>query len=123
MPSLLPVALILSCALLGGYASLFTSIRDGFLEALRICTSSADCILSAPHLSHIPSYTSIPAVDSTLAILFEFFAQGITTDSTHGVDHEALLAVSYMAAQFGGAWYLLALEGLRRGSRGTILSW
>ncbi|KAK9791696.1 hypothetical protein SCARD494_07485 [Seiridium cardinale] len=125
---LLSITLILSCALLGGYASIFLSFHHGFFDALRICTSSVstskrECTLNMPHVAHIPSYTKIPSIDSRLAILFEFFAQGLMSQgSDNGLDVQAILAMSYLAAQFGGAWYLLVLEGLRKGNAGTVLS-
>ncbi|KAK6065986.1 hypothetical protein SCUP515_10929 [Seiridium cupressi] len=125
---LLPITLILSCALLGGYASIFLSFHHGFFDALQICTSSVstskrECTLNMPHVAHIPSYTKIPPIDSRLTILFEFFAQGLMSQgSEDGLDVQAIVAMSYLAAQFGGAWYLLALEGLRKGNAGTVLS-
>lgn len=120
---IVPVILLSLCALLGGYASIYTSTRDGFIDALKSCTSPPkECILDAPRLAQVPSYTTITAVDSVLAVVFEFFSQGLSRRGDGG-SLEALLAVTYLAVQFGGAWYLMALEGLRRGNVRTMLSW
>ncbi|KAI1842445.1 hypothetical protein JX266_011340 [Neoarthrinium moseri] len=124
----LPIILIVSCALVGGYGGMFLSFHHGFFDALRICVSASledrgNCVLNVPDAAFIPSYTKVPAIDSRLAILFEFFAQGLTSrGGDDGLDYEAILAMGYLAAQFGGAWYLLALEGLRKSSSGTVLT-
>lgn len=123
---LIASALILSCCLLGGYATLFTSFNHGFFDALRVCTSlnPEKCPLELPQDRYIPSYTGIPAVDERIAVLLEFFARGVTRSAGAGaIDAEALLAVIYLAAQFGGLWGLIALEGLRKGHAGSFLSW
>ncbi|KAF5003171.1 hypothetical protein FDECE_10239 [Fusarium decemcellulare] len=125
------ICLILSCALLGGYASIFTSYYHGFFDAVRVCVAesasfSGRCVLdmSDSVASFSTRHTGIAQVDSLIQVLLEFFSQGLRSDpAMGGVDIEALLAFGYLAAQFGAAWYLMALEGLRLGSRGTILSW
>jgi hypothetical protein len=72
----------------------------------------------------IPSITGIAFIDDLINILLEFFSQGLRSNpDVKGIDLEALLAFVYLAAQFSGAWYIIALEGLRQGNRGTILSW
>ncbi|KAF4998637.1 hypothetical protein FGRMN_2963 [Fusarium graminum] len=128
MPSKIIVALILSCALLGGYASVFTAYTHGFFDALKACVStetrlSESCPLdmSNPIFRKITGHESI---DSLINLLLEFFSHGLRKDSNlKGIDLEALLAFVYLAAHFGGVWYLIALEGLRVGNRGTILGW
>ncbi|KAM0205679.1 hypothetical protein ACHAQD_009947 [Fusarium lateritium] len=122
------IALILSCALLGGYASMATSHIHGLFDALKICITDQSlpansCILDMSG-SISQSITGYESIDSLINLLLEFFSQGLKKDpDSKGMDHEALLAFVYLAAQFGGAWYLIALEGLRFGNRGTILSW
>ncbi|KAM0231337.1 hypothetical protein ACHAP5_011102 [Fusarium lateritium] len=122
------IALILSCALLGGYASMATSHIHGLFDTLKICIadqplSTNSCILDMSG-SISRSITGYQPVDSLINLLLEFFSQGLKKDpNSKGMDLEALLAFVYLAAQFGGAWYLIALEGLRFGNRGTILSW
>jgi hypothetical protein len=70
------------------------------------------------------SITGIPQIDDLVNVLLEFFSQGLRSNpNVKGIDLEALLAFVYLAAQFGGAWYIIALEGLRLGNQGTILSW
>jgi hypothetical protein len=128
MASKFIIALILSCALLGGYASMATSHIHGFFDALRVCItdqslSTNSCILDMSG-SISPCITGHEPVDSLINLLLEFFSQGLKKHpDSKGMDLEALLAFVYLAAQFGGAWYLIALEGLRFGNRGTILSW
>ncbi|KAI3576285.1 hypothetical protein IWW34DRAFT_745995 [Fusarium oxysporum f. sp. albedinis] len=124
------VCLILSCALLGGYASMGTSYRHGFFDAVRDCITNAKspdgsslCPLDMSD-SISRKLTGYQAVDEPVMLLLEFFAQGLKKHpESKGMDLEALLAFVYLAAQFCGAWYLIALEGLRFGNRGTILSW
>lgn len=128
MPSsvFLPVTLILGCALLGGYASVYTSHRDGFFDALKVCTTArakTQCILDVAQPYQARFKTGLPRLDGVLAVLFEFFNQGLTTADGESVDLNGWLAVAYLAAQFGGAWYLIALEGLRRGNANSLLSW
>ena len=68
--------------------------------------------------------TGFEQVDAMINLLLEFFSQGLRkSPDAEGMDLEALVAFVYLAAQFGGAWYLIALEGLRFGNKGTILSW
>ncbi|KAL6915015.1 hypothetical protein ACHAP8_009365 [Fusarium lateritium] len=118
------VSLILGCALLGGYASMFTSHSHGFFDALRVCnTGSEKCILDMTDSVSRP-ITGLESVDEAVNLLLEFFSQGLRKNpDVKGMDLEALLAFVYLAAQFGGAWYIIALEGLRFGNKGTILSW
>ncbi|UPK96286.1 hypothetical protein LCI18_007221 [Fusarium solani-melongenae] len=131
MASKITLCLLLGCALLGGYGSMFTSYHHGFFDALSVCIAeptspSRQCVLdmsdSVGSLSN--RYTGIIHIDSLIQVLLEFFSQGLRSDpNLNGIDMEALLAFGYLAAQFGAAWYLMALEGLRVGNRGTILSW
>lgn len=126
MASKVIIGLIAGCALLGGYASMWTSYRYGYLDALRNCVSSlphGECVLDMSD-AFIQRITGVDAIDDLINILLEFFSQGLGSNpDLKGIDLEALLAFVYLAAQFGGAWYLIALEGLRRGNKRTILSW
>ncbi|KAF4450375.1 hypothetical protein F53441_6499 [Fusarium austroafricanum] len=118
------IGLILSCALLGGYASMFTSHQHGFFDAIRDCiTEAKSCPLDMSDF--MPrKITGYEPIDEPVMLLLVFFSQGLKKHpDSKGIDLEALLAFTYMAAQFCGAWYLIALEGLRFGNRGTILSW
>ncbi|RSL47092.1 hypothetical protein CEP54_013556 [Fusarium duplospermum] len=130
MTSKITLCLLLGCALLGGYGSMFTSYHHGFFDALRVCIAepaslSRQCVLDmSDSIGSLSSYTGIIHIDSLIQVLLEFFSQGLRSDpDVDGIDMEALLAFGYLAAQFGAAWYLMALEGLRVGNRGTILSW
>ncbi|KAJ4138611.1 hypothetical protein NW768_002461 [Fusarium equiseti] len=118
------VGLILGCALLGGYTSMFTSHQHGFFDAIRVCNAGAEsCVLDMSD-SVSRSITGLEQVDALINLLLEFFSQGLRkSPDAEGMDLEALVAFVYLAAQFGGAWYLIALEGLRFGNKATILSW
>jgi hypothetical protein len=126
MASKVIIGLIAGFALLGGYASLWTTYHYGYLDALRNCVSSrphGECILDMSDSSK-QRITGVDAIDDLINTLLEFFSQGLRSNpDLEGIDLEALLAFVYLAAQFGGAWYLIALEGLRKGNKGTILSW
>lgn len=108
---------------------MFTSYRYGYFDALRVCISNSTlpsdgpCVLDMSD-SVTRSITGIPQIDDLVNVLLEFFSQGLRSNpNVKGIDLEALLAFVYLAAQFGGAWYIIALEGLRLGNQGTILSW
>ncbi|RBR21872.1 uncharacterized protein FIESC28_04715 [Fusarium coffeatum] len=118
------VGLILGCALLGGYTSMFTSYKHGFFDAIRVCNAGEKaCVLDMTD-SVSRRITGSEQVVAMINLLLEFFSQGLRkSPDAEGMDLEALVAFVYLAAQFGGAWYLVALEGLRFGNRGTILSW
>lgn len=130
MPSLgkiLTIGLMAACASAGAYGSFGTALLHGLLDAVKACVADPSleaCILDmshSPYTSPKP-YTGLPLIDREIALLLEFFAQGVkgNTDGD-GPDLQAVLGFLYMATQFGGAWYLLAMEGLRRGSQGTVL--
>lgn len=105
---------------------MFTSYRYGYFDALWVCVSSipnGKCVLDMSN-AVTRTMTGIVLIDDLINILLEFFSQGLRSNpEVKGVDLEALLAFVYLAAQFGGAWYIITLEGLRHGNRGTILSW
>ncbi|KAM0354902.1 hypothetical protein ACHAPU_000739 [Fusarium lateritium] len=128
MPSKIIIALILSCALLGGYASVFTAFLHGFFDALKACVSTESGLSESCPLDMSDSIfrkiTGYESIDSLINLLLEFFSHGLKKHpEIKSIDLEALLAFVYLAAHFGGVWYLIALEGLRFGNRGTILSW
>lgn len=105
---------------------MWASYHYGYLDALRNCVSSlpyGECILDMS-ASFTTRITGVDAIDDLINTLLEFFSQGLRSNpDLKGIDLEALLAFVYLAAQFGGAWYLIALEGLRQGNKGTVLSW
>lgn len=121
------IGLMVLFSALGFYGSMFTSYFHGFFDAVKTCIyspSAEECILD---MSHCPSssprpFTGIPLIDGEIGLLLEFFAQGVK-GGAQGFDLNAFLTFTYMAAQFGGAWSLIALEGLRFRSSGTLLSW
>jgi len=60
-------------------------------------------------------YTGVPQVDQVLTMLVAFFA--------HTVDGSLLWFGKFGAGQFGAAWALLVMEGLREGNRHRLVSW
>lgn len=129
--SLIAIVLILSCGLVGGYATMGLAYQHGFMDAVADClrvahgsaSPSTECILIRSHEYHRTQYTGIAAVDNLFCVLLEFFHFGLTSQAEPGkIDYEALLSSVYMATLFCGAWYLMAMEGLRKRNAGTILS-
>lgn len=96
--------------------------RDGIFDALRSCVEGNKCKLLRSHTTINHSYTGFEKVDNLVALLLEFFAMGLTSATApNEVDWEALLAMMYMAAPFGGLWTLMVMEGKRRKNIGSIL--
>lgn len=123
----LTIALMAACALVGVYGSFITSLLHGLFDAIKACItdrSPETCVLDMSHspYSSPKPYTGVRFIDAEIALLLEFFAQGVKGQASGDkLDLDAVLTFTYMCAQFGGAWYLMALEGLRRGSEGTLL--
>lgn len=125
------VVLILSCALLGGYASLGLVAQSGFMKAVGECVRisygragpDAKCLVNRAHEFSRMNLTGVYELDHPFALLVEFFALGAANQNTDGrPDVQALVTSGYMATLFFGAWYLMALEGLRKRNRGGLLS-
>lgn len=124
---ILTIGLIAACALTAAYGSFGTALLHGLLDAIKACMKDQSveaCILD---MSHSPNaspkaYTGIPLIDAEIGLLMEFFALGVRGHVRGDtLDLDAVLGFTYLAAQFGGAWYLMAMEGLRKGARGTVL--
>lgn len=114
------ITLIISCALVGGYAGMYLSYTSGFFQAIGHCTSHASgrpCVLPIPESRRLV-YTNIPFVDERIAVLIEFFAFGLNGPNSVAMT----LASAYLVGQFGVAWYIMALEGLRKGNASTALA-
>lgn len=124
---ILTIALMAACGLAGAYGSFGTALLHGFLDIIKACVADQSPEACALDMSHSPNaspkpYTGVPLIDGEIALLIEFFAQGVKGQvSGDNLDLGAVLGFTYMAAQFGGAWFLVALEGLRRGSQGSVL--
>jgi hypothetical protein len=127
MSRAIAITLILSCALVGGYGGLYLAVRHGFFNAVKICTNKKSmflkprCILARSGQPYRPNFTGIPAIDDAVALLLEFFAVSIVNYG-EDIDWQGVVTMLYMAAQFGGLWTLMALEGLRKKNRRTIFN-
>lgn len=83
----------------------------------------ADLRDHGPH--HLPGtnmplrmvYTGIGAIDNQLTVLAIFFWQVICGGMPNGS-----LQAFHLAGQFGAAWTIVVLEGLRQGNRGRFVS-
>ncbi|KAK7755686.1 hypothetical protein SLS62_002297 [Diatrype stigma] len=123
-PALL-VASLLACALVGGYAAVSSMGRSGFTDAIFTYVVDADPHdKSAGGFPGAPApllrrYTGIEAVDYGLAVLVGFFSGLIGGD----VAPQYRLFTLWGMTQFGACWTLVALEGLRAGNRGRLVSW
>lgn len=62
-------------------------------------------------------YTGVGAVDHQLTVLAVFFWEVVD-----GGMPNASLHAFHLAGQFGAAWTIVVLEGLRKGNRGKIIS-
>ena len=113
------IILILSCAMLGGYASNYLAFHHGFFDAINDCidkTSSrqkSQCILVRSSTTYRAIFTGIPAIDDLVAVLLGFFTLGLVQDYG-SIDWQAVVGMVYMASQFGALWTFMTLEGLRK---------
>ncbi|KAJ4012527.1 hypothetical protein NW752_008225 [Fusarium irregulare] len=87
------VGLILGCALLGSYTSMFTSHQHGFFDAIRVCNAGEKaCVLDMSD-SVSRRITGFEEVDTMINLLLEFFSQGLRKSPyAEGMDLEALVA-------------------------------
>ncbi|RYP04998.1 hypothetical protein DL765_009980 [Monosporascus sp. GIB2] len=111
---------LLGCALVGGYASVGSIGKNGFGDAI------SSYILDSPHAGFpgaprplLREYTGLGPVDDLLATLVGFFSGLFDGD----VAPECRVFAIWGIAQFAACWTLLALEGLRAGNHGRLVSW
>ena len=62
-------------------------------------------------------YTGVGPVDYQLAVLAVFFWELVDGSMPNGS-----LQAFHLAGQFGAAWTIVVIEGLRKGNRGRIVS-
>lgn len=119
-PPALLVASLLACALVGGYAAIGSMGRSGFTDAIfaHVVDPGAGGFPGAP-TPLLRRYTGIEAVDYGLAVLVGFFSGLIGGD----VAPQYRLFTLWGMTQFAACWTLVALEGLRAGNRGRLVSW
>ena len=112
--------LIGACALVGGYAGMYTAAKNGTIQSIRNSANRPD----NPYISggvhpFRQTYTGLSLIDDQLLVLVPFFAYIL--DCPHGWDITALSW--YLLLHFFSAFALLYLEALRRGNAGRAVSW
>lgn len=83
-------------------------------------------VVNAPHEGFpgapkplLREFTGVKVLDDLLAVLVGYFSALLDGD----VAPQHRLFGIWGMAQFGACWTLVALEGLRRGNRGRLVSW
>ncbi|RYP38462.1 hypothetical protein DL767_002578 [Monosporascus sp. MG133] len=109
------VSAFVGCSLFGFYVTIGSLPRTGLSVALRNVVSGETEALGGAPQPFRREYTGVGPVDRHLATLVGFFA-ALVGDAGAGWDATAFIV--WGLAQFGAAWGLLMLEGLRHGNRG-----
>ncbi|RYP89364.1 hypothetical protein DL770_004426 [Monosporascus sp. CRB-9-2] len=111
---------LVGCALVGGYAAVGSMSKNGFGDAI------FSYVVDPPHAGFpgaprplLREYTGLGPVDDVLAVLVGFFSGLFDGD----VAPERRIFTLWAMTQFAACWTLLALEGLRAGNRGRLVSW
>lgn len=112
--------LIASCALVGGYAGMYTINRNGTGESIKNTAGRAvePYIPGGVH-PFKNTYTGISGIDGMLLMLVPFFAYILDTPQSWAIT----ASLWYLLTQFLAACCLLFLEGARRGNSGRLVSW
>jgi len=102
---------------LAGYYSLWrVGTQNGtFGHIQRVLVQAQNAKLPGTEFPLIRHYTGIAPVDRQLVILVTFFA--------HAVDGSSAGFSSWGMTQFGAAWCVMVMEGLRAGNKGKLISW
>ncbi|RYP29244.1 hypothetical protein DL767_006843 [Monosporascus sp. MG133] len=111
---------LLGCALVGGYAAVGSMSKNGFGDAI------FSYVVDPPHAGFpgaptplLREYTGLGPADDVLAVLVGFFSGLFDGD----IAPEHRIFTLWAMTQFAMCWTLLALEGLRAGNRGRLVSW
>lgn len=121
LPRVVTVLILASCAFLGGYGTLGAGFQNGFFESI---SKAAGQGAAAAYFPGGPEpyrtrYTGIAAIDNQLVTLIAFFIFIIDGPQTWDIT----LSYWYLMLHFCAGMCLLALEGLRKGNRGRLVSW
>lgn len=97
---------------------MFLSSRNGTFDALYAVVAQTEPKIPGTHIPVSQKYTGIEAVDRHLMFLVMFF-----TPVVDGKSEAVMLFCGFACGQFGAAWLLIMLEGLRKGNLGKVVSW
>ncbi|KAI9055105.1 hypothetical protein LZ554_000070 [Drepanopeziza brunnea f. sp. 'monogermtubi'] len=104
-------------SLLGGYGTWALASSNGTFENIFALIASKDPKFPGTEDPLVDTYTTIPWLDRQLTILVTFFAPVVYRETG------ALTLLSrYGTGQFGGAWTLIVMEGMRVGNRWRAVS-
>ncbi|KAJ9150778.1 hypothetical protein NKR23_g3349 [Pleurostoma richardsiae] len=116
------ILILLGCAGFGGYGTFGAGSQNGLFEV--ISNSAGRPAASERYIPGGPEpirtrYTGIVAIDDHVIVLVAFFTFLIDGPQTWDIT----LSYWYLMAHFCAGWTLMALEGLRKGNRGKLVSW
>lgn len=109
------ILLLLSIA--GFYGTWYLLMNNGTGEQMANLRDYGPHYLPGTKESLRRVYTGVGAFDYQLTVLAVFFWELIDGSMPNGS-----LQVFNLAGQFGAAWTVVVLEGLRKGNRGRIVS-
>ncbi|KAH8595612.1 hypothetical protein B0O99DRAFT_511850 [Bisporella sp. PMI_857] len=113
----LALVLLPLLSILGAFGTWTLGSKNGLFKGIVELIEQEDARFPGTKDSLVRSYTGIKAIDHQLQILVIFFAPVV--DSSNG--NLSLFSITG-AGQFGAAWTLLMLEGMRQGNRGKVVS-
>jgi hypothetical protein len=116
------ILILLGCAGFGGYGTFGAGSQNGLFEV--ISNSAGRPAASERYIPGGPEpirtrYTGVVAIDDHVIVLVAFFTFLIDGPQTWDIT----LSYWYLMAHFCAGWTLMALEGLRKGNRGKLVSW
>lgn len=120
MSRVLTSGLLAALCAFGAYGVFGAASYNGLLSALAATGGSHGYCPGAPTPFPTTGYTGASAVDDQLRgpiCFFTILVQG----PKKGED--VSWSSWYILAQLAAGWALIALEGLRRGNRGRVVSW
>lgn len=121
-PRIITALGLAAAAGIGVWGSLAAGSQNGLFDA--IANTVGGGAKSQKYIPGAPMplrtvFTGVPALDGHLLALVCFFSSFMDGEKSVA----SSVASWYLMVQFCLAWMLLVLEGMRRGNRGSILSW
>ena len=116
VPRVLALVALPILSYLGYYNTFHTAGLNGTGKLLSsVLKSGEEARFPGTDESLLRTYTGVAQIDEVITMLVAFFA--------HTVDGSVLWFGRFGAGQFGAAWGLMVMEGLRAGNRGRLVSW